>query len=925
MTIRLRSFLVLLIVAILATTEIALHAAHSQTVEPPTDPELIPVLTKPVRRKEELVPAILACLAINTEALLFDDHIDCMHYRKAHHRIEKNKAPVPQLLKFNRFCARDITDSQDPRDADKTKNKIAFSARVLTSEMIATLIHANVSTQGVRILGAVFCDSLDIVGLDLTSSLVIDHSLFKNGIEIRNIQIRGDLSFDNSFVFNKLKILRSKINGSIYGDAAFIDRLEITNSTIDGSVSLGESVLFHSTEFDNVIITRELNIRGSALSYLIVQFSKISGLLDLSHSEARCAYHINKSEIGFLVAKRAGFGTVELSLKSAPEAFYAYKWTNRFTPTVRSTVESSEVNKLINLKSEREQCKNEFHRNYISEFFIFDSKIASSLCISEFTWFSPPDNDFSAAKIFFKNNIHDPHYTTVDYLRTVIAINGNNIGNNFIIDLWPSDQTRITNMTDDETSKRLRMFEAIGVKTGALIIDFKDSSRQYFTLLDGLKFNRIHNAHAVCEYGGSTEKTFPTGNRKLSIISDFTEQLKLPTIRDVLDWLDLNESGSTQPYTAFAEAFEAAGMDSTRIKVARANRELCERASNWFLSLIEDTCPNFASPGMKNADKRQALASVENNSSTKICELASDWFLSQMARVCPDVARRRKKGAGKDTGDAQTLLPVAFASMDNISGVGNNSPRNSETPKGWNNPSAPFVTLSDFAQLLFRSGLWALADHGYRPGKVLWWVTGTLIIYWLYFLFRLKVVLFLPKTSHPLSKEASTTSDKEAFTNKKRGEPAGLKNDSSNSQNDGESGGPTNESSNNQEGAESSGSTNEADDQMIGKSNENERVGTAEGLKKINLTFLFDRLIPRYRISEENYDIRKYFKWVSDSEADKIRTSVLKHPVYFWHYIEEVTDKSEHDRIEHSLLVLRLLGLVYTIFLAAAVSALIAH
>jgi hypothetical protein len=66
--------------------------------------------------------------------------------------------------------------------------------------------------------------------------------------------------------------------------------------------------------------------------------------------------------------------------------------------------------------------------------------------------------------------------------------------------------------------------EAIGVKTGGLVIDFSDSDRRYFTAVDGLNFDRIYDAHAVCEYG-INEKT-PLGDRKFAIISDFTEQLQ---------------------------------------------------------------------------------------------------------------------------------------------------------------------------------------------------------------------------------------------------------------------------------------------------------------------------------------------------------------------------------------------------------------
>jgi hypothetical protein len=102
--------------------------------------------------------------------------------------------------------------------------------------------------------------------------------------------------------------------------------------------------------------------------------------VDLSHSEARCAYHINKSEIGFLVAKHAGFGTVDQRIPdSSRAASYSYNWKRSFTEPINLILSSSEVKKIID--NPPEPCINEYGRSYISEFFIFDSNIKSSLCV----------------------------------------------------------------------------------------------------------------------------------------------------------------------------------------------------------------------------------------------------------------------------------------------------------------------------------------------------------------------------------------------------------------------------------------------------------------------------------------------------------------------------------------------------------------
>lgn len=792
-----------------------------------------PVFSTPVYAQRNLLPAIRKCLASNWEVLLHDNRVDCMHYRAGTAAIGTGNSAVPLSLTFRKYCPQNQPPSANPAKAEK----LPFSGRVLTSEIISDLATEKLGSQGIRILGAVFCEPLSLVGLDLQFSLILDHSLFKQGIELRNLKIGGDLSFDGSLIFRRLRILRSQISGSVFGDKSFIENLAMSNTSVEGSVSFSESVLYHSTQFDSVWVARELNVRASALSYFITQFSKISGLLDLSHSEARCAYHINKSDIGFLVAKRAGFGTIDRFQEKPPvpssEILYSYNWIDRFTDSTQAILQSREVKEKID--SESEKCINEFKRPCVAEFFIFDSNIASSLCISEFEWLAPRDGGIFAPREFLdvdsSNKTGTESAFDIDELiHTVIAINGNTIGNNFIIDLWSNDKNNIHN----KVSNRLHVFEAIGVKAKALIVDFEDNSRRYTTLVDGLEFNRIHDAHATCEYGGSKEKEIPVqGNRKLSIISDFTETLKLPEINSVFEWLDLNESGSTQPYTAFATAFQAAGIDSTRIKVARANRELCEQASNWLLPLVKN------------------------------------W--------CPDVAKRRQKVAGQQP-----------------------QPANSQS--GWNRLGTTsfdlIETLSDAAQLIFRGGLWLIADHGYRPGKVLWWVTVTLIIYWLVFMLCWRVVLFIPKREAEADKGATA-----ATGSADHAAPPGQTEETPPQ-------GTSPEST-----PENSEQTKDA----------NGRDFDLDDLRKINPLFLFDRLIPTYRISEKNYDIRKYFKWVPFKEGNAGRPGVFAHQAYFWCYFEEVTDKTERRRIERALRILRLLGVIYTIFLAAAVSALIVH
>lgn len=758
--------------------------------------------SRAVSRKSDIIPAILDCLKQNKEAVLFKREIKCAPYRKGKELLQKHDSTIPFGITLDKECPNGSRDTRNENVSDEA----SFSARRLPASTINELIKQQslIGSHGIRIFGAIFCEHIDIVGHELPFSLVIDWSIFKSGVEIRNLHLKADLSFDNSFIFNYLRILRSKIDGSLFGEQAFIEKLSVSNSSV-GSISIGESVLYASTQFDDVSIARELSIRGAAVSYFITQFSRIGGLLDVSHSEARCAYHINKSEIGFFVAKRAGFGTV---LPYSMQKDRYFDWSREFTVPVQRILSSPEVKKVV---SEPESCVNEFARPYRSQFYVFDSVIRYSLCINEFQWLGPRDESPYSANEFIR-----PDDDTKNYIRTVIAINGNTIGNNLIIDLW-SKHSSLQETMHDKVAPDLHKFEAIGVRTGGLVIDFKDSNRKYVTAVDGLEFDRIYNAHATCEYGGSESMAAPIYEaRKLSIISDFTEQLELPTVDDVLKWLNLNNSGSSQPFTAFANAFEKAGQDSTRIKVARADQELCGSAARWLSeSVMILICP-------KSAYQRSTIRPSRESGEIASANLQAP---SQAAVFADQL--------GSDGGW-------------------------SDLRRGFREIMSP---LSDFAQLVFRSTLSLLADHGYRPGKVLWWVSLTLIVFWLIFLWPLGVIAYVPR---PGSAPERTLSEEEK-----------------------------------------------------------KELDSAQP-KPLGFSFLIDRFIPGYQINRTHYEIYRYFKRVPLSPAPGAHYPRTVRRLFFVDWpVAPIVDKTEEAGIEKWLLVLRLLGLVFAIFLAAAVSALV--
>ena len=83
-------------------------------------------------------------------------------------------------------------------------------------------------TKGIRIIGAVFCDSeLNLSDLTLAHPLTLDRGVFKSGIRAENLKVAGNLSFGGAYIYDNLAIGNSIINGTLYGRGAFIQRIRI--------------------------------------------------------------------------------------------------------------------------------------------------------------------------------------------------------------------------------------------------------------------------------------------------------------------------------------------------------------------------------------------------------------------------------------------------------------------------------------------------------------------------------------------------------------------------------------------------------------------------------------------------------------------------------------------------------------------------
>src|SRR5262249_5568813 len=149
---------------------------------------------------------------------------------------------------------------------------------------------------------------------------------------------------------------------------------------------LSDSLLFDVAEFDRMTLAGDLTVRGSALSFLTMQHSKVGGILDLSYSEARCAYHVKKSELGYTFVVRTGFGSVAPAAAGTDASRRRLAWRRALNSgTIAALLANPAVKEQV---GDAESCayKGFF---YPAQFFMFDNTIRTSLCLQSFEWVAP--------------------------------------------------------------------------------------------------------------------------------------------------------------------------------------------------------------------------------------------------------------------------------------------------------------------------------------------------------------------------------------------------------------------------------------------------------------------------------------------------------------------------------------------------------
>jgi len=479
--------------------------------------------------------------------------------------------------------------SYDNRNDKRVLSEDAIK-RIARNETKQAAQHAKkeIAPIGIRIIGAIFCRELDLTGLNLPYSLVIDKSIFVSGITARNFHTSGDLSFYDGQIFGQLWIGRSRIDGTIFGDRAFIQKAQVLDSLVGGSLLFRESVSLEPAIFDTITLSGELSLRKSTSPYFLLQFSKVGGVLDLTESRAGCAYQLAVDEIGALVAVDAGLGFRELADKNLSRFFEAASDKAETTDNdFRGMLQLREFRSLKDAASAYREKGCAYPRIASPNVFVVsDSTVKARLCLRSFHWPSMPDGKQESDLTF--NDVV--------------------VGGTTFIDLIESGSN--TGTTVKGAAKR--QFTMLGFQTNSLIFNFgtpKQLPSYTSSYVNGLKFEQVYSAAAPCSYDPNFARKVPaggsgdaTGRPNLSSIGNLSA-LQRPGVDDVTRWLGESVVRTTQPLAAFIDVFQKNGEDDSakQLRIAKASAELRRTASRMFSS--------------KSADDNAEAAAATGNSS----------------------------------------------------------------------------------------------------------------------------------------------------------------------------------------------------------------------------------------------------------------------------------------------------------------------
>lgn len=464
----------------------------------------------------------------------------------------------------------------------------------------------------IGMIGAIFCDPLEIVGIDITRSLVFDYSVFLNPVLFSSITASANLSFNKTSLLQELKVFRSRIAGGLFVNNALMNTLVIIQSNIGlnidisdmlvfGGVSIlqtkvGDTVNFRGSTFGQLkfvdseagadISLKEttvlgfthinrsrfagsLNAPGAAFSELEILYNKFATNVNLQTIGARCGINLSNNTIGNdLTLSKVNLGKT-FTNNSHPHRVQ-YRWSDPELKAIRKQLNVSpediiksqandvlgpKLNALLNL-AEQSDCPLITMEpvQLVQALRINDNRVEKNICLNEFEFSQEQASTDLAvdARVQRGGSI-------------LVSLSGSSAQGTAFLSFWPTKPVP-SRTADARLALPSYVIDLVGFQTGALVPLLKTEYERIFRLLTtGIRFDRIFANTGRCGFVPNSTDSNTGGN------SIESAGLKLPTIGSLLSWL--SRADTTQPYTAAIAALDRAGVNATDLKIQKAHFE----------------------------------------------------------------------------------------------------------------------------------------------------------------------------------------------------------------------------------------------------------------------------------------------------------------------------------------------------------------
>ncbi len=504
---------------------------------------------------------MLVCLARGLEAVLVAEFngVVCASASRGRSFLESTTVDT----KTRRY-----PDSRQIRPEEVCTHAPTSDRRIVSRTFVKDLMRdakEKIDPKGVRIIGGVYCDGIDLSGLDLPYSLALDKSIFtcthstecrRVPIEIRNFRTKGDLSLDYAISHFSVRITRSEISGSLYSQGAYLSKLTIIDTAVHGSVNAPDSLIGDELMIENTKVDGDVDLARSFFSHLVFLKNHVGGALDLGQSQARCSFDVRKNEIDDVVAVEFGFGDVRTS--DTGEELFGFKAGGAKSNNAYQRFTGPESRIFKGEKPFPKSC--DYVRSIVPGSFVFiENHIRYSICLRDFTWLVDDRNLPESSIIYLNEDVVDGA-------------------------TWLDIKNPAQRDPGSPTRKRPEL-SIFNLKTGTFVLDFEVATEDVLVRVNGLHFERVYSAKDKCETALSPRATKEKARpRKASDAPKFPPSLRLPKPEHVTAWVKKNAFKGTQPFAQFVSVFERAGdADAARdLKIqgetTTVMRRLCK---NW--------------------------------------------------------------------------------------------------------------------------------------------------------------------------------------------------------------------------------------------------------------------------------------------------------------------------------------------------------